>query len=60
MEDAVKCIGIVVFSALMISIPILCICSFFLNWYSFFKFILSILTFIEWMFIMFGLADLCR
>lgn len=43
----IECIGSLILAALIIAIPILTTCSFFLNWPSMFQLILGLLTTVE-------------
>lgn len=47
MKNAINTLGILILTLMIISVPILCTCSYLLNWDSFIKLISSLLTVLE-------------
>ena len=47
MKNAINTLGILILTVMIIAVPILCTCSYLLNWDSFIKFISSLLTVLE-------------
>ena len=47
MKNVINTLGIFILTVIITAIPILCTCSYLLNWVSFIKFILSMLTVLE-------------
>ena len=47
MKNVINTLGIFILTVMIISVPILCTCSYLLNWDSFIKFISTMLTVLE-------------